>query len=107
MDPFRVDSQGPTSYKISGELDMATVSQLEEGTADASLDGPVMYNLAGLSFMDSTGLWAIVRAAKRLTSGCLVLHGVKGEVKRVLDLAGLESGTFNLHIIPCPLGTQG
>ena len=49
---------------------------------------------------------AIVRSAHALTPGCLVLHGVREQVARAIDVMGLGRGVSNLHVMPCLVGGE-
>ena len=102
MTGFGIASRDSASFTLWGELDMASVPQLEVGILEAVNAGPLNFDLSDLTFMDSTGLHAFLHVAKTLQSGCLILHGVDQEVRRVFDLSGLQ-GVPNLHIIPCSL----
>jgi anti-anti-sigma factor len=86
-------------FTLWGELDMASVPQLEVGDLDAVKAGPLNFDLSDLTFMDSTGLRASLHVAKALQSGRLILHGVQNEVRKVLDISGLQV-LPNAHIIP-------
>jgi len=55
--------------------------------------------------MDSSGVQTIVAAAKLAPDACIVLHGVHDEVKKVVELTGIEA-LPNLHVIPCMIGVQ-
>jgi hypothetical protein len=50
--------------------------------------------------MDSTGIGAILDALAGLPSGCIVLHGVDGSAKLVLDLTEIGSMPV-VHVVPC------
>jgi anti-sigma B factor antagonist len=103
MQGFEISSDGTTTFFLRGELDMATVPSFESAIATAvARGGPITLDMDGLSFIDSTGLHALVRALKALPSGCVILHGVHGPVERAIELVGIEQAA-NLHIIPCSL----
>jgi anti-anti-sigma factor len=102
MDVFAINSRDSTSFELSGELDMGTVTLLQEGAASAAKHGPVMFEVSDLTFVDSTGIDALVRLAVGLESGCLVLHGVQNGLMRLLEISGLMSMP-NLHMLPCSL----
>lgn len=73
---------GLTVIKVSGEIDLATVSKLR--SALAALDGtttPVVIDLTEVGFMDSTGLSAIIMGYRRAK-----------ELQRPYCLAGLRPG---------------
>ncbi len=101
MSEFGITSDGPRMFFLSGELDMATVPIMDTaiGTAVAR-GGPITLDLGDVRFVDSTGVGAILKSAKTLPSGCIVLHGVHDEVGRVMELMGVEHAP-NLHTIPC------
>ena len=87
---------------FAGELDMASA-----GAMDSALEpwtravGPVIVDLSKVTFMDSTGIGALLKAASALGDrGCIIVHGSHGSVKKVLDLTGIGAAT-NIHIIGC------
>ena len=89
------------SICLTGELDLSTAHQLDE-VFQAALQhgGAVLVDLSELTFMDSTGIHAFVKAALRLRGrGCLILHGEQHRVRRVLDLCGVDGSIPNLHRI--------
>jgi anti-anti-sigma factor len=70
---------------VAGDLDLATVSRLDD--AIARLDGETVLDLGGVSFVDSSGLHALVRA--RSDRPALRIENVAPNVRRVFDLAGV------------------
>ena len=90
--------QGST-IRLAGELDMSNESELDEVLHVAvEQGGAVLVDLSGLTFMDSTGISAFLRAAVSLGGrGCLILHGEQDRVRRVLDLVGVDGSIPNLH----------
>lgn len=87
-----------SSIRLTGELDMSTAHKLDEVLgATLQQGGAVLIDLSELTFMDSTGIHAFVKAAGRLRGrGCLILHGEHDRVRQVLDLVGVDS-VPNLH----------
>jgi anti-anti-sigma factor len=77
-------------FYLSGELDMAEVETFVCHTADA-LDGggPVTLDLEGLTFMDSSGVHAIMGVAERCADRGLVLRLPRAEVAKVLKIVGM------------------
>ena len=78
---------------LAGELDLATVGELERAMQAARDAGAgVVVDLRRLSFMDSTGLRAIVLAHEELDRAGQKLAIVRGPgpVQRVFELTGLE-----------------
>lgn len=78
-----------------GEIDISTVSLLNRQLAaanDAPATQPIVVDLAGVSFMDSTGLRALLDAADRAREGGrpFVVFQVPLAVARVLEVTKLE-----------------
>jgi anti-anti-sigma factor len=75
---------------LSGELDLASAPMLERELLDAEATGPsrLVIDLAGLAFMDSTGLQALLRARERANSNGheLALRRAPHQVQRVFEL---------------------
>ena len=75
---------------LSGELDLASAPMLERELRDAEASGPsrLVIDLAGLAFMDSTGLQALLRARERANSNGhqLALRRAPHQVQRVFEL---------------------
>ncbi len=104
MADFGITSDGPRTFFVNGELDMATVPIMHIAMVDAvARGGPISMDLTDLTFLDSTGVGAILKAAKELPFGCIVLHGVHDGVRKVTELMGVDKGE-NIHVIPCTLG---
>ena len=74
-----------------GELDCATIARLETAVDDVVAAGwdSIVLDLRGLSFMDSTGLCAIVRQANRTDATVQIIDGA-ARVARVFDLTGVR-----------------
>jgi anti-sigma B factor antagonist len=97
--PFAIDvaRQGDrTLLSLSGELDIATVGELENALNDCLDAGEdVVVDLRSLAFMDSSGVRALVTAHHmvRDRQGSLVIvrapHG--SEVDRVIDVSGIAT----------------
>jgi anti-sigma B factor antagonist len=87
---------------FSGEIDLATA----EGFASAlkpsvERGGPVTVDLSKVTFMDSTGIHAVIEAARGLGDrGCIIIHGAHDGIQKVFELTMLDS-VSNIHIIPC------
>ena len=90
--------QGRT-IRLAGELDMSNASKLDEVLqAAAEQGGPILVDLSGLTFMDSTGINAFVRTAASVHGrGCVILHGEQDRVRRVMDIARVEQTVPNFH----------
>jgi anti-sigma B factor antagonist len=89
-------------FFLSGELDVGTVPTMNVAIADAvSHGGPITIDMTDLTFMDSSGVGAIIGSVKTLPTGCIFLHGAHDGVGKVLDLMGVDRAVPNLHVISC------
>lgn len=107
--PFAVESEqradGIYAFTVRGELDMNTAPELEE-KLEAGLsagDAPVMLDLSGCEFIDSTGIALIVRTWQRLEGGTngkgggrFVLCCHNHQVRRLLKITGVEA-SISMH----------
>ncbi len=88
---LRIERNGPTSLRISGEVDLANAEDLA-----AAFDGleaedrDVELHLEGLTFIDSTGIRHLILLARRLRPGrSLVIHAPTAAVRRTFEIAGI------------------
>ena len=86
------DVQDHHIVALHGELDMASA----DGLADALVEvagSTVVVDLSGLTFMDSSGISALVIARNRILAngqGTLVVTRPGGIVRRALEIVGLS-----------------
>ena len=89
-----VEDGGLVKLVLRGELDLSTVAKVEEELRRAeSAEPPVLVmDLAGLTFLDSTGLRLIVTADQRARDQGRRLTVVKGPdtVQRVFSITRLD-----------------
>ena len=88
------DAGDPGRLRLVGELDLATSPALLEAAAEASKKarpGGVTLDLSELTFLDSTGISAIISISGGLESGALVLLAPQAHVARVLRLVRADS----------------
>jgi stage II sporulation protein AA (anti-sigma F factor antagonist) len=96
--PFKVRSEeedGVFVVTVEGELDMNTATDLERELERpvAAAQAPLLIDLSRCEFIDSTGIALIVRSWQTLDDGGgerFALCGIGHQVKRVLDITGLE-----------------
>ena len=78
---------------VSGELDLATAPELEAvfEAVDATSSDRVLVDLAGVAFLDSSGIRALVRAKRRLDGigAPLVVDAVSEVARQVLEISGV------------------
>ena len=82
-----------TTIAVSGELDIASADRLREAirSAENGTTGWIVIDLKDLTFMDSTGLNALLEARRRpsLTGDRLrFIHSRHGQVKQLLSITG-------------------
>jgi anti-sigma B factor antagonist len=77
--------------RFTGDLDMTSVTGLEERLVELGTPNGLYIDLSGLAFIDSSGIGSVVRA-RAVLAGMgrdLVLVNPSGSVLRVLELLGL------------------
>ena len=81
--------------RVSGEVDLSTAPELERALVqEICAAREVLLDLSGVSFIDSSGLHAIVTAARAAQSngGALSLDSrLPDQARRVLEITGLQS----------------
>jgi anti-sigma B factor antagonist len=90
---------GPVVAALRGDLDAAAAAGAETALAAAAACGPwVVADLAGLEFIDCSGMAALarVRERARLAGGDLLLAAAPEQVLRLLILTGLIA-VFGVH----------
>ena len=86
-------------YRLEGELDMATAAGLTELLLAASGgDTPLVLDFSGVSFMDSSGLRALLEGAGPPNGSVpVVIKDPSPQVRRVLDIS-IPDGVPGLEI---------
>jgi anti-sigma B factor antagonist len=91
---FRIDVR-PDRRRVvvapCGELDLATVAELEGRLQELIADGwaALVLDLRGLSFMDATGLSLVIRLTSRRDVSVEVVDG-SDPIARLFDVAGVR-----------------
>ena len=97
MSDFRLDTVGPIGdcavLQVAGEVDAYTAPMLREQIRDLAAKGAVhlIADLSQVSFLDSTGLGALVGGLKRLreAGGSLTLVIAAPRILRLFQITGL------------------
>lgn len=88
------EDHGGIVVRLAGELDLETTAELDRQLAvlDETPVPHLLIDLAGVSFMDSTGLASIVRAhrAAEARGYPLVLRPGSNQVQRLFQLTGVD-----------------
>ena len=91
---------GTRVVTVRGEVDVATAPTLGEAL-DAALDegsGPVVVDLSGVTFIDSTGLGVLIAVRKRCLDSGRELRVVVSDprILKVFEITGLDD-LFAIH----------
>jgi anti-anti-sigma factor len=89
------DGTDQWTLTVTGELDLAAAPEFWSAIAEIGMSTStvVLVDLAGVEFIDSSGIRSVVEAARALSDagGRLVLGPTSPTVKRVLELTGLTA----------------
>ena len=85
-------TDAPRGFRLVGELDASNVTSLSEALQpEIDRGGDLTLDLAGLAFMDSTGIQVLVRTAQALEGrGDLILVSPGNLVRRILELIPVQ-----------------
>ena len=89
-------------YRLEGELDIATAGGLTDLlNAVADSDEPIVLDFSGGQFMDSSGLRALLQAARSDDCGPVVIKDPSPQVRRLLEIS-IPEGVPGLRVRPTP-----
>jgi anti-anti-sigma factor len=84
---------GHVLMTVAGEVDIATVPQLQERLAASAASGrPLIVDLDLVTFIDAAGLGVLASAASRAAAHGASLHAVcaRHQVRRLFTITGLD-----------------
>jgi anti-anti-sigma factor len=83
---------------LAGDLDIAGVAELERPLADllAAAPQPLLLDISGLAFLDSSGVAVLVRLANHF--GSVRVRSATEPVRRVIEVLGLAD-RFGLEVV--------
>ena len=87
----------PGAVCIDGEIDLSVAGDFEQAILAASHEGPPVLDMSRVTFMDSTGLNALIRVAKTRNGTPIVVMNPARAVRLLLDLA-LPKGIPGLEV---------
>ena len=94
------DQNGTTVLSAYGEIDVATAPQLRQQIVEiaSSSSAPLVIDLEGVDFLDSTGLGVLVSGLKRFrTLGSdVLLVATRPRILKVFEITGLTQ-VFSIH----------
>jgi anti-sigma B factor antagonist len=87
----RTADQSAVSFTIHGEIDIASVPELEREIGLAAELGPseIVLDMGGVSFIDSTGLRLLLTIQTQAEGWQLLLRSVPEQAMRVFQLSGV------------------
>jgi anti-sigma B factor antagonist len=96
-EPFDLTSEASAAHSTiitaRGDLDVVSAAVLTAAITDASSTGAtlIVLDLKAVEFLDSSGLRSIVAEGARMKAagGQLLISGMSGAARRVLEIAGL------------------
>ncbi len=95
FDIVHVETEDSLRLVLTGELDIATAPLLDAALEQAEARSPalVLLDLAGVPFIDSSGLRSLIRAADRaaVDGGRLAITGAGPQVRRLFELSGARA----------------
>jgi anti-sigma B factor antagonist len=83
------DARGGQRVTLRGELDLATAGRLEAAIEQAG--SPVMLDLSGLTFMDSTGVRVLLQAAERAPGALRIIPPAGGDALVTMEVTGIAA----------------
>jgi anti-sigma B factor antagonist len=96
----QIHEAGPVVLTVTGELDHHTAPQLTQALRNAPLahDRPLVIDLSGLAYCDSTGITVLVTAYQRTEAAgtSFSLAGLSHDLHRVFQTVGLDQ-VFTFH----------
>ena len=84
-----VDALGAATIHLAGELDISNVPEVEAriGPTIEQAERQVVFDLTGLTFMDSSGIAMLLRTAGRTAT--LEVRNPSDTVRSIIDATGL------------------
>jgi anti-anti-sigma factor len=81
------------AFRLTGEMDLASKEAFNEALVlEIGQEGDLTLDLSGLTFIDSTGIQALIKAAETLHErGRLILRAPGKNVLKVFDLMRMDT----------------
>jgi anti-sigma B factor antagonist len=100
MTVLEIEDRGGSTFVVRGQLDLETVPVFREAVVPAVKSGAdIDLDFSELTFLDSSGLQALVSIATEVAPGCVTIRGVRRGPLSVLSLTGLLD-IRGLRVIP-------
>jgi anti-anti-sigma factor len=93
--------------RLSGEFDRSSLAELRRALASVSTKSELVLDLSELTFMDSSGLGALLSlAGSRNGNGPVVLRNPSAPLERLLALVAIEQHP-NIEVLRSVPGAEG
>ena len=85
---FSIDLDGPARVVAAGDVDLAGAPALEDAVLSRLAEaGHVQLDLSGVTFLDSSGIHALMRVAR---AGSVTINPeLRPQVRKVLEVSGV------------------
>lgn len=93
------DDRKPAVVELTGTIDLATTPQLRQLLTERAYVGDdLVLDLTGVTFMDSSGLGALVTSQRKFVQrrATLALAALQAPVARIFEMTMLDQ-TFDIH----------
>jgi anti-anti-sigma factor len=87
--PFEIRADNDGVLRLSGDLDSAAMELFADGSRVVPNRGPVVLDCSRLTFLDSSGIRAILKLAAEC-SAPVILRKPSPMVRRVLAISGVD-----------------
>lgn len=93
LESMTVEHSGDGAIVVSGDIDMAGGPVLEAAVLAREDANPIVIDVGGVRFIDSSGLRSLLSASRRAVGRgtFVILRSVGPEVRRLLEITGTES----------------
>ncbi|HEY1330651.1 MAG TPA: STAS domain-containing protein [Actinomycetota bacterium] len=76
----------PGELRVEGEVDISVERPFDAALTEAAAEGPLVLDLSGVTFMDSTGLRVLVSQAKAANGTAVVIARRSEAVRRLFEV---------------------
>jgi anti-anti-sigma factor len=100
-----------TIVRLAGDLDLATVAEVKPVLEEECARHPrqLVLDLAGVEFLDSSGIFLLATVHKRLTAdGCsLIVTNPSAAASRALEITAMDRVLHVTHTSPASILVRG
>jgi anti-sigma B factor antagonist len=90
MNQLVVATDDPRRYRLVGELDLYSIDEVSKGLQPhVAAGGDLRLDLSELTFIDSSGIRALLQLNAQLEEGTLILERPSPFARRVMEVLGV------------------